>query len=216
MPDDETAATFAELERKLKELEDELQSASRGTPGHGAAPSHPALDPPAAPAPDPLEVARLALEELERFREQLERATRELRAEYDRVLGGLRAGLDAARQAPAAPANGNGAAAGPPPPVPLAPAGGLGDSTLLDGPISLDAGPFADIATLSGFERALASLPGVRDVHVRLFEGSRAQIDATLDEPVALGGALRRAAPVAFAITPTGPGRLAVAIEPGA
>jgi hypothetical protein len=37
--------------------------------------------------------------------------------------------------------------------------------------VAVSAGPFADIDALRGFERALWSLPGVRDVILREYEG---------------------------------------------
>jgi hypothetical protein len=43
------------------------------------------------------------------------------------------------------------------------------------------AGPFSSIPELRDFERALAEMPGVRDVHVRGYEGAdRAIIEVTL------------------------------------
>jgi len=255
VPDDDVATTLSELERKLKDLEDELHSVPRGTTGDeerpGVAPPAPALAAnlalSAAPAPGvpadtrtaviagaPTEVDGLSgqLAELLRFREQLERSAREFMAEYERVLGSLRAATDAAvaaashRGAPAPPPATPDAVSAAPPGPPAAPGrvpepwppatyAGL-DTTVLDGVIAIDAGPFSDIATLSGFEQALGSVPGVRDVHVRGFESSRALIDVTLEQPVALGTELRRTARVAFTIAEAGAGRLTVAIEPGA
>jgi hypothetical protein len=46
--------------------------------------------------------------------------------------------------------------------------------------VVVDAGPFADIASLSAFEQALARVPGVEDALVRSFEGNRAVIDVRL------------------------------------
>jgi hypothetical protein len=49
------------------------------------------------------------------------------------------------------------------------------------GPVSVSAGPFSSTDALRGFERALESLPGVRAVEVRGFEGGdRAIIDVQL------------------------------------
>ena len=174
------------------------------------------------------------LAELVHFREQLERSAREFMIEYERVLDSLRATTDAALKAtsnlgarPPSPATPDAASPAPPdpattaavagpwPPARSAASAGL-DTTVLDGVIAVDAGPFSDIATLSGFEQALGSVPGVRDVYVRGFEGSRALIEVTLGQPVALGAELRRTARVAFTIAQADAGRLTVAIEPGA
>jgi len=252
--EDDVATTLSELERKLKDLEDELHSVSPLAPGSeglpGVAPPAPVpaanLTPESVAAPVALSGTSTAasastevggpagqLAELVRFREELERSAREFLAEYERVLGGLRATTDAAveaashRSGPVPPAATPDAVAAASPDSPAAPGtvaeswspassgayGGL-DTTVLDGTIAVDAGPFSDIATLSGFEQALGSVPGVRDVHVRGFEGSRALIDLTLGQPVALGTELRRTARVAFTITQADAGRLTVAIEP--
>ncbi len=48
-------------------------------------------------------------------------------------------------------------------------------------PVTLSAGPFADIEALHEFEEALSRMPGVRDVAVRGYEGTdRAIIDVRL------------------------------------
>src|SRR5262249_18637137 len=57
---------------------------------------------------------------------------------------------------------------------------------VFDCQIELDAGPFNDFAALAAFERALGSLPKVEDVYIRRFEGDRAIIDVTLEEPAPL------------------------------
>jgi hypothetical protein len=47
--------------------------------------------------------------------------------------------------------------------------------------VAVSAGPFADIDALRGFERALWSLPGVRDVILREYEGvDRAVVEVQL------------------------------------
>ena len=243
MPDQDVATTLGELERKLKDLEDELHSVPRGAPDveeiPGAAPPAPAVTASvaqrtvAAPAETgtvpgaPSEAGGLPgqLAELMHFRDELERSAREFLAEYERVLAGLRAATSQLGAAPLPPAAPVAVSAAPPaapdtvaehwPTAPSAAYAGL-DTTVLDGVIAVDAGPFSDIATLSGFEQALGSVPGVHDVHVRAFEGSRALIDVTLGQPVALGAELRRTARVAFTIAQADAGRLTVTIEPRA
>jgi hypothetical protein len=57
--------------------------------------------------------------------------------------------------------------------------------------VVLDAGPFADIAALARFERALAEVAGAEGVRVDSFQDGRAQIDVRLEHPIALGERLR-------------------------
>jgi hypothetical protein len=130
------------------------------------------------------------LDELVRFREQLERSAAELMAEYDRLIGVLRAAAEHEQ-----------AAAG------LAAAV---DAIVLDGMLTVDAGPFEDIAELARFEQALNAVPGVRDVHVRTLERSRALVDVILGEPVAFGSALRKASAQSVAVTRAVPGHVTV------
>ncbi|HMJ33462.1 MAG TPA: hypothetical protein VK501_06070 [Baekduia sp.] len=243
---------MSELERKLKELERELESVGRGgeldtepaqagwtpspapvstgapaaaqdpgpppadsTPftaawhGSGAeqvagpppvsafngAPPVPVV-PPAAPwpvaaAPAPAPPASPApglhrqLDELLAFRDRLVQTTDDLVAELSRVLTEL--GAD----------------------VPHDPA-----DTLLTGHVTVQAAPFADLATLSAFEQALVHTPGVLEVYVRALDQGTATIDVQLAGPVALGSALRVAAPVPFAVTAVAEGRLTLALGP--
>jgi cell division septum initiation protein DivIVA len=64
--------------------------------------------------------------------------------------------------------------------------------------VELDAGPFADFAALSTFERALGRLPSVQDVYVRRFAGEEATIELTLGEEIDLVAALRDVLPYEF------------------
>ncbi len=57
--------------------------------------------------------------------------------------------------------------------------------------VELAAGPFADFAALSTFERALGRLPSVQDVYVRRFSGDQATIELTLGEEIDLVARLR-------------------------
>jgi len=132
---------------------------------------------------------RAHLDELVRFREQLERSANEVIEEYDRLLAGLRVAADREQATRAGD--------------------GL-DATVLDGLLTVDAGPFEDVAGLAELERALGGLPGVRDVHVRSFERSRALVDVILGEPVAFGSALRRVFALAFSLTRAAPGHVTV------
>jgi hypothetical protein len=57
-----------------------------------------------------------------------------------------------------------------------------GSGDLFPAQVELDAGPFADFAELSAFERSLTRLPKVEDVYVRRFSGDRAEIELTTSE----------------------------------
>jgi hypothetical protein len=270
VPEDDVATTLGELERKLKDLEDELHGGPREVPSTNGAPAvaAPGLAPAVAapaPAPTPPELAPLQsapapvgapsvvapapppafapappptvapappptfgatppvparapafppsaqaatpvapgqLEELLRFREQLEQSAGDLLAEYERVLEGLRALTEAAFAAPAAPA---------PPPAPPMP-----EAALLGGAVVVEAGPFADLPTFSTFEAALRGIPGVEAVRLRGFEGSHALVDVTLTRTLALGAELRASCTVPVTVTASAPGRLTVAVDPAA
>jgi len=78
-------------------------------------------------------------------------------------------------------------------PVAAEPAG-----LLFERRIELEAGPFADFAALSTFERALGRLPSVQDVYVRRFSGDEAAIELTLGDEIDLVGRLREALPYEF------------------
>jgi hypothetical protein len=55
-----------------------------------------------------------------------------------------------------------------------------------EGTVVVEAGPFADVAQLSAFEDALASVPSVDDVYIRTFERNRAHFELSVTEPTAL------------------------------
>ena len=129
-------------------------------------------------------------DELVRFREELERSATELAAKYDRLLTGLREVVERDQRL---------AAVGP----------GL-NTALLDGVVTVDAGPFTDMARLAELEQALARVPGARDVHVRSFERGRASIDVILGEPVAVGAALRATSTLAFTLTRAAAGHVSI------
>ena len=183
---------------------------------------------PVAPAAVPV-----GLEALTQARAELERASRAFMLEYERLLGGLLAGADDALEASRLLSNAGSVAGRPQAPPPIddvvarrdpsaaddgeaaaaeAPAG----DAVLDGAVTVDAGQFTDIATLTAFEHALVAVDGVRDVYVRGFEGGHAFLDVTLDRPTALGRELRQFTPVAFRVARAGPRHLTVVIDPSA
>ncbi|WP_027005314.1 hypothetical protein [Conexibacter woesei] len=141
--------------------------------------------PPPAHSTPPQPGLHAQLDELLAFRDRLVATTDDLVAELSRVLTEL--GVDA-----------------PPPHDPA--------DTVLTGPVIVEAGPFPDLSTLQQFEQALMRVPGVAGVHVRTLDAGRATTDVHLASPVALGAALRATAPVAFAVTHAGDGRLVLAL----
>ena len=222
MPDDVTG-TLSDLERKLVDLERELQSVASGAPAPrpsvgGAATATPT----AAPAEPAVRIDDLRgqIADLVRFRDQLEAAARELVAEYDRLVERLQSG-EAPAPAPAPAASPAPAPTPAPAPVaqpiaseqpagaPIAPAG-VDESTMFEGAVVVDAGPFNDITTLTTFEQAIGRVPGAEDVYVRSFEGLRALIDVRLSTPVALVQALRESLPLPMTPREAHDGRLVV------
>jgi hypothetical protein len=166
-------ASLAEMDRKLRELQRELELVSAPADAPSQAP------PPPEPEPDPVAgvveeaAARVSelgrrIDDLARLREDLDRATQALRADYQ------------AR------------AAAPPPPR----------------EVTVDAGPFRDIATLSAFEQALAGVDGVQDAVVRSFEGNRAIVDLRIDAGADLEVALATQLPFAVDVSGSDAGGL--------
>jgi hypothetical protein len=202
-PHSNVTASLSELERKLAELEREL-GADHGAAAPAPAPAAPAPAPPAvAPRPVPAPSAgrepeapiapvasaapRLAdvrgeIADLLRIRDELESATRELVAEYDRLVSRLQGTQETVNEDAAA--------------APAGPGAPAEDAPTFQGALVIDAGPFTDITTLTAFEQALAAVPGAKEVHVRGFEASRALINVRLVRPVALVPLLRASLPL--------------------
>jgi hypothetical protein len=174
-----------------------------------------AFDPQPGERPRPSEAQLASLAELRRFRDRLERLARDLAAEYDALLSRVMAGLTSASPAPAAPAAGEpsgslSAAAVASPPAPPS-----GEETLFEGRVELGVGPFYDLASLSAFERRLASLPHVSEASVRRFEASHAVVDLRLAAPVALVQELRRTAESDFSVREVADGRILLTFDEG-
>ncbi|HEY3020741.1 MAG TPA: hypothetical protein VGJ32_11130 [Solirubrobacteraceae bacterium] len=190
----DVSQTLDALERKLRDLES----------GLGVAPA-----PRAAPAPTSggggLDELARQIDDLGRFREQLERVGRELEQEYARVLARLgdAGARDAPAPAPEPPAAAPPAPEPPPGPPPVAP----------PEPVVLDAGPFADLAALGAFEQAVSGIGGVAAVDVTGFEGRRALVEVRLSAPVALAAELRLALPDASVREGSAPDRLVLDLE---
>ncbi len=112
-PSGDVTGALTELERKLRELQQELSSIGRrGEVETVIAPAAPpasgrivdeAADPSPTPEAQPSDARLESLAELRRFRDRLERFGRELATEYDALLGRVMTGLSGtAAPAPAA------------------------------------------------------------------------------------------------------------------
>ena len=65
----------------------------------------------------------------------------------------------------------------------------------MSGEVRVDVSPFSEIATVSNFVQALASLEGVTDVYVRGFDADCAQIELRLEGDVPLAALLETLMP---------------------
>lgn len=144
-----------------------------------------------------IEATARQLDEILKLKGTLVTSVRGVLTEVDQLLGRIERGEPAASE-PVAVADRPPAAESPAPaleaPAPAAePAG-----PLFERRVELDAGPFADFAALSTFERALGRLPSVQDVYVRRFSGEQAVIELTLGEEIDLVAALRGELPYEF------------------
>ncbi|HEY3182281.1 MAG TPA: hypothetical protein VGJ77_05540 [Gaiellaceae bacterium] len=142
----------------------------------------------------------------------------ELLAVRERLLGELRGVLGAysdllhaaeANQVPAAPA----AAPSHRAAEPASEARRAVERQLYPRLVELDAGPFTDFAELAAFERSLARLPNVEDVHIRTFGDDRAAIELTLSEETPIVHELRRHLPYRVAVTSRADNRLTLDVE---
>lgn len=147
------------------------------------------------------------LEELLRVREQV---VGELRGIVD-AYGTLLDRIDSGRP-PAAAAAAAAATAAPPEAAPAARERVSGPGDLFPRHVELEAGPFADFAELSAFERSLSRLPKVEDVYVRRFGDDRAEIELTLAEERPLVHDLTEHLPYRVVVT-NGGDRLRVDVE---
>jgi hypothetical protein len=142
-----------------------------GLPPRVAVPETDAQPPAGGSAAASGEAAELvaSLQELAGVQERLLDSMRSLMTAYERVLA---RSLPVPRPAPASSAR----------PAP-APAAGPAPAAS-PGQVTVSAGPFASTEAVRGFERALAGMPGVREVEVRGYEGGdRAIVDVQLIDP---------------------------------
>jgi hypothetical protein len=221
----DVTSTLTELERKLKELERELEAVGRGgepdtDPAQaGWTPPEPeAEQPPPAPAgPSPFtavwhgqaEPPPQQAPQVVEWRAYGSPAPPQQQQELDDLVRFRERLVDAANSLVTELSRvleELGAA----PPAPAPPA-----EPLLDGRIVVEAAPFGSIATLGAFEQALAQTPGVVEAQVRTLEGGRATIDVQLERPTALTGELARTTPVGFRVVHAGDGRLVLEVDAG-
>jgi hypothetical protein len=230
-------ATLAELDEKLAALQREVHGGdldpSRPEPADlrpgpvaaGRPSDGPAADPPADPAPGGFEagapatpapprrvpapaVRTLTVAELSGWRERLRDAVAHLTALQAEIHARIvEAGPPAAdpflpARAPIDPSSGA--------PVPTP------HDRIFDGRVTVDAGPFLDVADVSTFQRALEQVAGAAEVYVTGFELNRAVFELDLAQPVALGREIRAALPFNFAIFEAGHGRLAINVDAAA
>ncbi|HZT92304.1 MAG TPA: hypothetical protein VFA05_09720 [Gaiellaceae bacterium] len=163
-----------------------------------------------------VEDARAQVEELLKLRRTLGRNMRSLVAEVEQVV----ARVDAPGPQPPAPGAGAAHTAEPSSAADVRSAPEAQERReedgLFDRQIELDAGPFTDFASLSAFERALASLPKVEDVYIRRFEGDRATIDVTLAEPTPLLDDMTERLPYRLDVQSAVPDRISLTVSSAA
>ncbi len=228
-------ATLAELDEKLAMLQREMQAAQGASSARGAALSESAPVPagPVEPMPagvhDPPEPAPTAASPaapvvpvdsgprvvtaavLTRWSEELRRGLAPIAALAAEIEAGA-AELTEPAPAPVLPSPAlprKIPAGGRPPggPVPTP------HDRIFEGRVTIDAGPFLDIAAVTTFQQALDLIPGSRDVYVRGFDLNRVHVEFDLAEPVALGREIRAVLPFNFAIFEAGHGRLAINVD---
>lgn len=206
---------LADIDRKLRALQEELAAADSGDPA-AAEPPAAAAPPATAPAPTPsppAEASRtaedLALAIIGRAEEQASRIVDEahdrvvalnrqaeqlmalrddLRQSARELLDRYSTALTEIEQDTAGPAW----AAAPPRVEP--PPG-------VTGAYTISAEPFAQVAELAAFAQALERIRGAQGITIHSFDGRRAEIGVTFSVPVALVRELHRVIPFAVEVT---------------
>lgn len=158
----------------------------------GSPPSESFPPPPPAPAHARSTSPTEHLGELLRFRDQLDRYARALVTDYERLLEHLGAVIPNAAVARAA-----------------TPDAGQEQQTQR-GSITVDAGPFADVAAVTELHRALESVENVLDCILISFEDRRASLHVRLTGPIPLVRELRRVPGPAFTVLEAAPDRLSL------
>jgi hypothetical protein len=168
-----TLEHLAEMDRLLRDIQVELDPEREAPPALQAPP--PPAEEAAPPPADPLPPAQPPepsgqLQALGQLAARLLASMRELLDGYEQFLVQIPS-VSLPAPAPAAP------------PAPLAAAPRRPAAPRRDVPdVTVAAGPFVSVDALRTFERAVSSLPGVREVAVRGYEGAdRAIIEVRLD-----------------------------------
>lgn len=172
------------------------------------------------------DIARGQVDDLFRLRETLSSTMQAVVREFEGLVGRIDRGdeqdavLAAVARPPAVPyapgAPSEQASSVPPESMPSEPATVGARSDVFDGRVELDAGPFADFASLSAFERALGTLPKIEDVYIRRFQGDRATIDLKLHEPAPLLDEMATHLPYRFAVDHSDLDHIALTVSNGA
>jgi hypothetical protein len=199
--------TLNELERRLRDLQEQLQPSASAPPMPPYRAPAPAPAPASPPPPRPSGLQD-QLDELLRFRDQLSEAATRLVEDYSRIIEQI-SRVTGDVPAPPTPAAGHATFPVPPPSAPSA------ESTLFSGHVAIHAGPFEDIAALARFEEALRAVPSAEDVAVRKLKDQRAVIDLQLAGEVPLVFELRRASEQTFDVEHAEPGGLELTMHAG-
>jgi hypothetical protein len=181
-------AGLAEIDRRLRQIQDELMDAEPSAPGTAAErpPRHGRSGPLAAvlqraartaaassPGEEHPEQEQSAVQRAHDARVQLEDLERQLHALADlrdKLLASIRQLVE-----------GYQAAAHVQPGTSPRPGEGPADDEAAE--LTVSAGPFPNLEAVRAFERAVANLPGVRETSVRGYEGTdRAIVDVRLDD----------------------------------
>lgn len=226
---------LADIDRKLRALQEELAAADSGDASPLAAPPE-AADPPALPplpaaAPPPAPVAEasrtaedLALAIIGRAEEQasrivdeahervvaLNRQAEQLMALRDGLRRSARELLDryaAALEQIESDASGPSWSSTAAAPEP--PRG-------VTGPFTITAEPFQQVADLAAFTQALERIRGAGGITIHGFDGHRADIGVTFSVPVSLVRELRRVSPFRIEVTAERADGLELRLDPGA
>lgn len=209
-------ANLAAMERKLGELQQQVDPAQQHAqqhgeaphgdvlhaaaltgqvyPGAGPRPSLPEVGAPATPAAH-AQVAQVKqqIEDLLRVREMLRDSLRGTIGECERMLGQLDRGESVS------PALGGDVRANASADTPLA--GIALRPTVFQGSVSLRVGPLNDISQVDTLEIALLQVPGAEQVEVKEFSGRDAVAEIRLFQPVRLVEELHRVLPFSFEVT---------------
>jgi hypothetical protein len=202
-------ANLAEMERKLGELQQQVD------PAHPGAAVRPLLPDVASTLSDvattfpgvaatPAAHAQVAqvkqqIEDLLRVREMLRDSLRSTIGECERMLGQL----DRGESISPAQGDGSGESLAVPGAAPAgaAPVGIALRPSVFQGSVSLRVGPLNDISQVDTLEIALLQVPGAEQVEVKEFSGRDAVAEIRLFQPVRLVEELHRVLPFFFEVT---------------